>query len=340
MKGYAIMPEAPVSPSAPPPSPGDICDVLIIGAGIAGLSAALYATRERLCTRVLEKQIPGGQILTTARVENYPGFPDAIGGMELSDRLTEQARRFGAEILTQAPVTRIGPHPDSGCIDAYVGDARHRGRAMLLAVGSEYRRLDVPGEKRLTGYGVSYCGTCDAPFYRGKHVVVAGGGNTALDEGLHLLKFAGRLTYVVRAAAFDAAQIGIDELAGQGDRVVRHFSSSITEILGEKKVEAVRVRHARTRAEQVIPCDGVFVFIGLTPLTGFLRGVVDLDEEGFIRTHACTLQTSVPGIWAAGDVRSGALKLAATAAGDGVVAALMIKEYLKDRAKAPPACTA
>jgi thioredoxin reductase (NADPH) len=315
--------------SAPAPDAGGACDVLIIGAGIAGLSAAIYAVRERLCTRVLERQIPGGQILTTARVENYPGFPEAIGGMELSDRLTEQATRFGADIVTQTQVTRIDPQPEAGYVDAYVGDQQHRGRAMILAVGSEYRRLDVPGEKRLTGYGVSYCGTCDAPFYRDKHVVVVGGGNTAVDEGLHLLKFAGRLTYVVLSERFTGTRISIDELGKQGDRVAMHFSSQITEVLGEKKVEAVRIRGNKANAEQVIPCDGVFVFIGMTPLTAFLRGVVDLDEQGFIRTHACTLQTSVPGIWAAGDVRSGGLKQAATAAGDGVVAALNIKEYLK-----------
>ncbi|MCX5655417.1 MAG: FAD-dependent oxidoreductase [Planctomycetota bacterium] len=321
------MPEPPIP--APAPDASGMCDVLIIGAGIAGLSAAIYSVRERLCTRVLERQIPGGQILTTARVENYPGFPEPIGGMELSDRLTEQAARFGADIVTQAQVTRIAPHPADGCVDAYVGDQRHRGRTMILAVGSEYRRLEVPGEKRLTGYGVSYCGTCDAPFYRGKHVVVVGGGNTGVDEGLHLLKFAGRLTYVVLGDRFAGAQIGIDELARHGDRVATHFASEVTEIRGEKKVEAVRVRSNRTNVEQVVPCDGVFVFIGMTPLTHFLRGVVDLDEQGFIRTHACTLQTSVPGIWAAGDVRSGGLKQAATAAGDGVVAALNIKEHLK-----------
>ena len=321
------MPEPPIP--APSPDASGTCDVLIVGAGIAGLSAAIYAVRERLCTRVLERQIPGGQILTTARVENYPGFPAPIGGMELSDRLTEQATRFGADIVTQTQVTRIDPHASGGCVDAYVGDQRHRGRAMILAVGSEYRRLDVPGEKRLTGYGVSYCGTCDAPFYRGKHVVVVGGGNTGVDEGLHLLKFAGRLTYVVIGDHFTGTRISVDELGRQGDRVTTHFASEVTEILGTSKVEAVRIRSDRTKAEQVIPCDGVFVFIGMTPMTAFLRGVVDLDEQGFIRTHSCTLQTSAAGIWAAGDVRSGGLKQAATAAGDGVVAALNIKEYLK-----------
>jgi thioredoxin reductase (NADPH) len=330
----SVQPETPVGPE-------DACDVLIIGAGIAGLSAAIYSTRERLCTRILEKQIPGGQILTTARVENYPGFPQPIGGMELSDRLTEQATRFGAEIITQAQVTRVDPRAGEGgrCIDAYIGERRYRGRSMILAVGSEYRKLDVPGEKRLTGYGVSYCGTCDAPFYRGKHVVVVGGGNTAVDEGLHLLDFAGRLTFVAQGEGFTGAEIGKEKLAERADRVTIRFASVVTEILGENKVEAVRVRGARTNREEVVPCDGVFVFIGMKPLTGFLKGVVDLDEHGFIRTHACTLQTSAPGIWAAGDVRSGGLKQAATAAGDGVVAALMAKEYLKGAA-APVQCKA
>ena len=320
------------------PAADGICDVLIVGGGIAGLSAAIYSTRERLCTRILEKQIPGGQILTTARVENYPGFPEPIGGMELSDRLTEQATRFGAEIVTQAQVTRLEPHTaegESGHVDVFVGDQRHRGRAVILACGSEYKKLDVPGEKHLTGYGVSYCGTCDAPFYRDKHVVVVGGGNTALDEGLHLLRFAGRITFVVLGEDFTGTEIGKEELRKAGPRVATHFSSAVAEILGHERVEAVRIRSARTNQEQVVPCDGVFVFIGMTPLTRFLRGVVDLDDEGFICASACNLETSVPGIWAAGDVRAGTLKQAATAAGDGVVAALNVKEYLKRRPGSP-----
>jgi thioredoxin reductase (NADPH) len=314
------------------PPTDEVCDVLIIGAGIAGLSAAIYSTRERLCTRLLEKMIPGGQILTTARVENYPGFPEAIGGMELSDRLAEQARRFGAEILTETQVTRVEPHPEApggGTIDAFVGEKRHRGRTLILACGSEYRRLDVPGEKRLTGYGVSYCGTCDAPFYRDKHVVIVGGGNTAVDEGLHLLKFAGRVTYVVMDDRFSGTEISQEELRRMGDRVVTRFSSVIDEIVGKDRVEAVRVRHIPTNKEDVIPCDGVFVFIGMTPQTGFLRGVIDLDDHGFVCADSCTLQTNLKNVWAAGDVRSASLKQAATAAGDGVIAALMIKEYLK-----------
>jgi len=317
-----------------PASPTEkIYDVLILGAGIAGLSAAIYTTRERLSTLILEKLLPGGQILTTSRVENYPGFPEPIGGMELADRLASQAARFGAELVTQAQVTRIEPHRTDGVetIDAFVGDKRYRGRTMILGVGTEYKKLGIPGEKRLTGYGVSYCGTCDAPFYQGKRVAIIGGGNTALDEGLHLLKYAAHLTFVAQGERFSGTQISIDEMVGAGDRVATVFSSVAAEILGDKKVEGVRLRDLKTNQERVLPCDGVFVFIGMTPLTGFLKGVVELDNRGFIVTHSCTLQTSVPGIYAAGDVRSGALKQAATAAGDGVIAALMAKEYLKQR---------
>jgi thioredoxin reductase (NADPH) len=320
--------------STPPPAPDATYDVIIVGAGIAGLSAAIYTTRERLTTLVLEKMMPGGQILTTARVENYPGFPEPIGGMELSDRLATQAVRFGAEIVNQTQVTRIEPHTTGSgqkCILTFAGAKHYCGRSMILAVGSEYRKLDVPGEKRLTGYGVSYCGTCDAPFYRDKHVVVVGGGNTALDEGLHLLNYASRLTFVTLGDSFRASQILVDELSRQGDKVETCFGSTVTEIVGEKNVEGVRIRDTRTNAEQEVPCDGVFIFVGLVPLTGFLKGVVDLDEHGFILTHACTLQTSVPGVWAAGDARAGTLKQAATAAGDGVIAALMAKEFLKQQ---------
>ena len=321
----------------PDPKPGaddsadKVYDVIIVGAGVAGLSAAIYTTRERMSTLVLERLMPGGQILSTARVENYPGFPDPVNGMELADRLTRQAKRFGAEIVTGADVTRIAPVTAGGRrhLEVHLGERRYHGRAVILAVGSEYRKLDAPGEKRLTGYGVSYCATCDAPFYRGKHVVIVGGGNTALDEGLHIIEFAQRLTYVVRGEAFKAERILIDELAAHGDRVTTYFNHTVTEILGDKGVEAVCLQDLRTGDMRRFACDGVFVFIGLKPLTGFLKGTVDLTGDGFIRADACRLETSVPGVWVAGDVRAGAAKQAATAAADGVVAALMAKEYLK-----------
>lgn len=320
---------------APPPAAEPVYDILIVGGGMAGLSAAIYTTRERLSTLVLEKLMPGGQILTTARVENYPGFPEPINGMELAGRLAQQAARFGAEIVSGVEVTRVAAVETGGrrLLEAVTRDRTYRGRAMILAVGSEYRKLGAPGEKRLTGYGVSYCGTCDAPFYRDKHVVVVGGGDTALIEGLHILKFARHVTFVVRGQAFKAEQIMIDELAAQGDRVTVHFGHEVAEIVGHQRVEAVSLKHTETGRTTRVACDGVFVFIGLDPLTKFLEGTVDLAEGGFIRAHACRLETSVPGIWAAGDARSDTMKQAATAAADGVVAALVAKEYLREQAR-------
>jgi thioredoxin reductase (NADPH) len=318
-------------PKPCPETPDKTYDILIVGAGMAGLAAAIYTTRERLSTLVLERFQPGGQILTTSRVENYPGFPEPINGMDLADRLTQQAKRFGAEVVADSGVNRLLPVQADGrpYLDACVGDRRYRGRAVILSVGSEYRRLNAPGEKRLTGYGVSYCATCDAPFYRGKHVVVVGGGDTAVDEGLHLLKFVKRLTYIVRGGEFRAEQILIEELMGQGDRVATRFNHVVTEILGQERVQAVRLRHVETGEPDEIPCDGIFVFIGMDPLTAFLKGTVALDQRGFIRADPCRLETNLRGVWAAGDARADTLKQAVTASGDGVVAALMAKEYLK-----------
>ncbi len=311
-------------------------DVLIVGAGIAGLSAAIYTTRERMATLVLERTMPGGQILTTARVENYPGFPEPINGMELADRLTQQATRFGARILNNSEVTALAPVGEGGdrVIEARAGDAVYRGRTAILAVGSEYKKLNAPGEKRLTGYGVSYCGTCDAPFYEGKHVVVVGGGNTAVDEGLHLLKFVRQLTFITRGSGLRAEAVLLEELDQHGDKVEVRPRATVDEILGEKHVEAVCIHNIETGKRDRFECDGVFVFIGLQPLTGFLKGTLALSDAGFVKTDSCRLETSVPGIWAAGDVRGGAMKQAATAAGDGVIAALMAKQAL--RVMGPP----
>jgi len=306
-------------------------DIIIVGGGIAGLSAAIYTTRERLGTLVLEKRFPGGQILLTARVENYPGFPEPINGVELADRLTQQAKRFGAIIETGAEVTKIEPVTEEGerFLHVHAKNATYRGRAVIVSVGSEYRKLNAPGEKRLSGYGVSYCGTCDAPFYRDKHVVVVGGGDAAVDEGVHILKFADRVTYVLRREQFRAEQILLDELLSHGDRVKVLAGHSVDEIMGDDRVRAVCLREKASGRQFEYPCDGVFIFIGLDPLTGFLKGTVDMTEDGFILADACRLSTSVPGIWAAGDVRVDTLKQAATAAADGVTAALNAKEYLK-----------
>ena len=308
-------------------------DVLVVGAGVTGLSTAIYTTREQLKTLLVERAVPGGQIMTTAAVENYPGFPDAISGADLTDRLVTQAKRFGAEIAERTEVKRIEKRGDAFAVSATKDDepVEYLARAVVLAPGSQYRHLGVPGEKEFTGYGVSYCGTCDAPFYRDKHVVAVGGGNTAVDEGLHLLKFVKRLTFVQNQDRLTASEFLIEELSKHTDRVEILTNSTVTRIDGEAetRVTGVAVKDLKTGKERSLACDGVFVWIGMTPNTAFLKGSVDLDPGGFIVAQDCTMATGTPGLFACGDCRSGSRKQIATAAGEGVIAALVAADYLK-----------
>ncbi len=317
-----------VAPALPEP----IYDVVIVGAGVAGLSTAIYTTRERLTTLILEKGVPGGQILTTSAVENYPGFPEPISGFDLTDRLVTQARRFGAEILDRHEVIKIEPRHDSFDLTVTNSDDQTKhflARAVILVPGSNYKRLNVPGEQELTGRGVSYCGTCDAPFYRGKHVVAVGGGNSAVDEGLHLLKFVDRLTIVHNRDELAAQPFLIEELMKQKDRVTILSRTTVARIEGPDRVTGVVLKDLATGAERPYPCDGVFVWIGLRPNTDFLRPLVETDAEGFILADDCTMATAVPGLYAAGDCRAGSKKQLATASGEGVIAALVAADYLK-----------
>ncbi len=311
----------------------NIYDVVIVGAGMAGLSAAIYTTRERLRTLVVEKMVSGGQIMTTARVENYPGFPEPISGAELTDRLVAQAEQFGAQIVQRTEVQNIENRDDHFILNCLHDDepVSYQGRTLILAVGSQYRRLGVPGEKEFTGYGVSFCGTCDAPFYRDKHVVAVGGGNTAVDEGIHLLKFVNKLTFVQKLGHMTASPFLVEELMkhkGQVDILYRHTVEEIRGKPGEK-VTSVMVRNLEDDTTFEYPCDGVFVWIGMVPNTGFLSELIELDDYGFIAAPQCSMRTSVKGIFAAGDCRSGSNKQIATAAGEGVVAALVASEFLK-----------
>jgi thioredoxin reductase (NADPH) len=312
----------------------NVCDVIIIGGGVAGLSAAIYTTRERLRTLVIEKMVPGGQIMTTARVENYPGFPEPISGAELTDRLVAQAEQFGATIVQRTQVMNIESRGDLfriNCLKDGEEHVHYTGRTIILAVGSQYRRLDVPGEKEFTGYGVSYCGTCDAPFYKDRNVVAAGGGNTAVDEGVHLLKFVNRLTFVQKLGHLTATPFLVEELMKHKERLEILYRHTIEEIKGKpgEKVTAVTIRNLESGETFEYPCDGVFVWIGMVPNTDFLRDVVELDNYGFIEARECSMRTSIKGIFAAGDCRSGSKKQIATAAGEGVVAALVASDFLK-----------
>jgi thioredoxin reductase (NADPH) len=310
-----------------------IWDVLIVGSGVTGLSSAIYTTRERLTTVLVERAVPGGQIMTTAAVENYPGFPEAISGAELTDRLVTQAERFGARIDPLTEVTGIEKRGDCFHVAATKdGESlSYRARTVILAPGSQYRKLGVPGEKEYTGFGVSYCGTCDAPFYRDKHVVAVGGGNTAVDEGLHLLKFVKHLTMVNNLSELTASPFLVEELMKNRESVDLIGNSTVTEIRGDGKhrVTGVVIKDLESGRTRELACDGVFVWIGMNPNTDFLRGAVDLDAQGFIVAENCSMATATPGLLACGDVRSGSKKQIATAAGEGVIASLAASEYLK-----------
>lgn len=309
-----------------------VYDVIIIGAGPAGLAAALYASRDRLKTLVLEKLMPGGQISTTNRIENYPGIV-RIDGPGLIEQMQKQAESFGAETKTSSEVSKLEKLHD-GNIAVYCDKDKFTTRAVILAIGSDYRKLGVPGEDKFRDSGVSYCGTCDAPFFQGKHVVAVGGGNTAVQETLHLTKYADKVTMIHRRDEFRASRVLVEELLQKvnesNSNLIIRYSTVATAIQGDGKVQSVKLKNVKTGQEQDYPCDGVFIFIGMVPNTSFLKDFVELTDKGFVKCDCAYLRTTVPGVFVAGDCRIGAAMQLATAIGDGVVAAMMLKEYFRD----------
>jgi thioredoxin reductase (NADPH) len=312
----------------------DRYDCIIIGAGPAGLAAALYTARDRLKTLVLEKFLPGGQISSTDRIENYPGI-ERIDGPGLIEQLQKQAVNFGAEIKTGCEAARL-EKLKNGNIAVYCDQEQVTARSVILAPGSDYRKLGIPGEEqfRSAGAGVSYCGTCDAPFFKGRQVVAVGGGNTAVEETLHLVKFADKVTIIHRRDEFRATRVLTEELlqkAGEpNSNLIIKYSTIATAIEGEGKVQSVKLKNVKTNQEESYPCDGVFIFVGMVPNTGFLKGFVELTDNGFIKCDCAYLRTNVPGVFVAGDCRIGAAMQLATAVGDGVIAAMMLKQYFRD----------
>jgi thioredoxin reductase (NADPH) len=301
-------------------------DLICVGGGPASLTTALYAAREGLDVLVIEKSGLGGQAGVTERLDNFPGFPDGIGGGEFADRLATQARRFGVELLQAQEVTGLRAEEESRYVTTADG-AEYGARSVLIATGSTYRRLGVPGEEELIGAGVHFCATCDGPFYRGQHVAVIGGGNSAGEESLFLTRFAAKVTILVRGEALSASQIVADKVAEQEQIEVR-YNTEIAALHGEAKLTGITIRDRRSGAEETLHPAGVFVFIGLTPNTGWLPAEIERDAHGFLVTSAA-LETSLPGVFAAGDCRQGSTKQAASAAGEGATAALMVREYLK-----------
>ena len=313
-----------------------VYDVIIVGGGPAGLGAALYTARDRLKTLIIEKLMPGGQINNTNRIENYPGYAQ-IDGPGLIEHMQKQVENFEAEIKSLSEVTRLEKRAN-GNIAVHCGDTVYVARAVILAPGSNYRNLGVPGETefRDAGAGVSYCGTCDAPFFRDREVVSVGGGNTAVEEALHLAKYANKVTVIHRRDEFRADKILAGELLARANEpnsnLVIKYDTVATAIEGEGKVQSVKLKNVKTNAEEDYPCDGVFIFVGMVPNTDFLKGFVELTEQGFIKCDCAYLRTSMPGVFVAGDCRIGAAMQLVTAVADGVNAALMLKNYFRDPA--------
>ena len=321
--------------------------VIVIGGGPAGLTTALYLAREGIDTLIIERAAFGGQAAATEKLDNLPGFPDGVEGGEFSQRLRAQAERFGVELLQAQDVAGVYSRDNYQCVETAAGDV-YSAQALLIATGSRYRRLNVSGENDYIGAGVHFCATCDGPFYKGKHVAVIGGGNSATEESLLLTKFAERVTILVRGSALRASQI-IQESALSNPNIEVRWHTEVQEFLGARaQLNGLRLWNNRTGAESHMSVDGVFVFIGLKPNTGFLEGSgVRLDGWGFIDTghklvhnpaerpplfaqrEPAALETSVPGIFAAGDVRADSTKQVASATGEGAAAALMIRDYLR-----------
>jgi thioredoxin reductase (NADPH) len=321
-------------------------DLIVLGGGPAGLTAALYTAREFIDTLVIERAAFGGQAAGTEKLDNMPGFPQGVAGIEFSQRLRQQAERFGVELLQAQDVVGIHTHQNYHCVQTGDG-TEYSARAILIATGSRYKRLNVPGENEFIGVGVHFCATCDGPFYKGTRVVVVGGGNSATEESLLLTKFADSVTILVRSGEFRATKI-IQESVLSHPNIEVLWHTEVKEFIGEEaKLTKVRIVNNQTGAEEELPIDGVFIFIGLDPNSGFLEGSeVLLNDWGFVvsghdlvhngkrisgyeNRDPHLLETSVPGIFVAGDVRDKSTKQVASAAGEGASAALMIREYLK-----------
>jgi thioredoxin reductase (NADPH) len=301
-------------------------DLIVVGSGPAGLTAALYAAREGLDTLVVERGGVGGQAGVTERLDNFPGFPEGVTGAEFADRLRAQAERFGVEILSAQEVTDVTIEGRYKCVATGDGEQYQAG-AVLLALGSTYRRLGVPGEEDFIGAGVHFCATCDGAFYRGKKVLVVGGGNSAGEESVFLTRFAEHVTIVTRDDALTASKV-VQEKVAENDQIDVITNATPKEFEGDTRLRTVILEDVRTGETREVGPDGVFVFIGLTPNSQLVRDKVALDDFGFIQTDI-GLQTSMPGVFAAGDVRAGSTKQAASAAGEGAAVALSIRRHLE-----------
>ncbi|AGG06179.1 MULTISPECIES: thioredoxin-disulfide reductase [Dehalococcoides] len=298
-------------------------DVIIIGGGPAGLTAALYTGRSKLKTLVIERAFVGGQITRSEKVDNYPGFPEGITGFDLTQQMQIQAEKYGVEI-TSAEVNAI--HKTKDHFEVVTETGGLSGRCIIICGGTERNKLEVPGEEEFSGRGVSYCATCDAPFYNDKVVAVVGGGNMAFYEALHLSEFAKKVYLIHRRQGFRADAVLMDKAKNKSN-IELVLDTVVTSINGQDSIQSLSLNNLKTLKTSTLPIDGLFVAVGLQPNTTYLKGVVDMDKNGSILVND-QMETSVSGILSAGDIRSGSIRQVISAAGDGAVAALSAKRYL------------
>jgi thioredoxin reductase (NADPH) len=304
-----------------------IQDVAIIGAGPAGLTAAIYTSRALLSTVIIEKLGSGGQLAVTDHIENYPGFPEGINGFELSQKMEAQAKAFGAK-YEFAEVQKIEKDPSSGLFAIQTDSSTFKAKSIIIAAGAKPKSLGVKGESGFIGKGISFCATCDGAFYRNKTVAVIGGGDSALDEGLFLTKFAQKVYIIHRRDAFRGAKI-LQKRVFDNPKIEIIWNSVLEEVLGDTKIRQVKVKNLKENRASALELDGLFLYIGLSPNTDFISGI-EKDEGGYILADEA-LQTSLPGVFAAGDCRKTLLRQVSTAVGDGAKAAYSAEKYLEGK---------
>lgn len=301
-------------------------DLIIVGAGPAGLTAYLYARRSLLKVLLLDKGPIGGQVLYTDLIENYPGFPEGISGFELIELMKKQVEKLGLQ-FREGEVGALEVEEGYKVLTLSSGE-RLRAKAVILALGAKPKKLGVPGERELTGKGVSYCAICDGPFFRGGEIAVVGGGNTALQEALFLTKFASKIYLIHRRDTFRATPI-LQERVKASSQIELKLNREVIKILGKDRVEGLLLRNKHTGEDEELSVAGVFIFIGYEPETAWLRGKLDLNEQGFIITSK-EMETTLPGVFACGDCVSKKFRQIINACGEGAVAALNAEEYLKE----------
>lgn len=302
-----------------------IFDLLVLGAGPAGLTASIYASRSRLSVLVIEQMLSGGQIATTEKIENYPGFPEGVGGLELGQLLEEQARNFGAEMVL-ATVEKVILKGDIK--EVHTTDGTFFGRTLLIATGTRSRPLGVPGENELKGRGVSYCVTCDGSFFKDKNVMVVGGGDSALEESLVMTKFANKIYVVHRRNELRAIRI-LQDRVQKNPKIEVIYSTVVKKINGKDRVKSVTLHNFEQDKTWDVDVDGIFLYVGLVPNVDFLNGDLERNEQGYLVTND-SMETTVSGVFAAGDIREKGLRQVVTAVADGAIAAISAAKYVDE----------